>query len=267
MSEERREVKRGNFRIVLSGTLSTIWGLSEEPLRLVLYELAKRKLIDRARDETLSGHDEVELTTASGLDEPPFIPDRISLDFGVPIEIEVVSDGPTHGPLSTIAGEIIELRDNVNALAYERLGCRLLSLPQERHLLDLFLDATTKEEFGYRVSSLAGLATSFNVSDMRRKLDDDAEVKGSIDVAAKFLRLHLPSDDMSQFLDTVSHLNRLRRMFPIHTDTASGVMQAFQYFEIDYPASDFGATWKSLLNHYRDALKGLIESIHSDQAA
>lgn len=148
----------------------------------------------------------------------------------------------------------------MNALFYEHFNFRLLTLPQERYLLDLFLECSTREEFHSRVASLAGLSSSFKMSELRERLEND-EFGGSIDATAEFLRMHFPSDDVNTFLDTISHLNRLRRMFPIHTDTASGVMEAFEFFDIQYPPSDFENAWETLLHRYCEALEELISLI------
>ena len=261
--EKRQLELSGQIRVAISRTLTSIWNMvDDEQLRRVLYDIGRRHVIDRIEDETLTGHDEIELTTQNADEIPPIDPDNVGLDFENSIEIGMPPEPPmTNGALSELAGEIIELRDNINALAGERYGCGMLSSPSERHLLNLFHECGNIESFVFRVASLAALATSFRTSDLRSKIHD-TEVSKPIDVVGEFLRQHTEDDQKDVFMNTVSRLNRLRQMYPIHTDSPA-VIRALRHFGIEYPVVDHNTAWKTLLVRYREALRALLELVRA----
>ncbi|MCH7733339.1 MAG: hypothetical protein IIB44_12670, partial [Candidatus Marinimicrobia bacterium] len=244
-----------------SRTLQAVWDLSDEDLGKVLYEYGKRRIKDKVLEGTITGHEELQFTTANMPSRCPFDPDMIKVLFNVPVEFPVDSESfAVIGKSPGLAGDIIDLRDNINALFHEHFKCQLLLLPQERHLLELFLRCDNREDFGYRVASLGGLAVASNSTDLR-SLVSVKENSQSLDVLGAFLRSKFSNEDTSLIMDSLKRFNHLRRMYPVHTDRATGVLEAFQYFGLTYPIRDYRQAWTKLLEAYKTTLQQVLELI------
>jgi hypothetical protein len=50
-------------------------------------------------------------------------------------------------------------------------------------------------------------------------------------------------------------------MYPVHTDRAKGVLEAYNYFGIEYPTNNFQNTWEILLQNYHKLLSNLLNII------
>ena len=144
-----------------------------------------------------------------------------------------------------LASQIVVLRDNINALYGEKFGGWLLSLPQERSLLELFRTCGSQEEFGYRVPSLCTLAISFDGK--------------SIDDIGAFLRTKYTAQKVNPIMDGLQKFNQLRRMYPVHTDRADGVMAAHKHFDLAYPTEDYQGAWTKLLSGYLQLLRQILD--------
>jgi hypothetical protein len=260
--EEKAATKDGRLVIGISRTLQSIWGLEPALMNKVLLEFAKRHIATKIQDGTLSEHEELQLTTANTPSPCPFDPNRISVEIGRPMEFPMEKKNPVQAanPLA-VAARIVDARDNVNAIFHDKYGEDLLTLHQERALLELFRSCQTQEEFGYRVSALAGLAGAVNAKALAPLLEGKPEKLGQIQTLRKYLARACDDAAAGKVCDPLSHLNRLRQMYPIHTDDAKGIMEAHRFFGLDYPIRDWSDAWGTLLEAYAQALESLLRAI------
>lgn len=252
------QVSAGIVTINITRTLQSLWNLDRDSLGKALGYYAKEHVSAKAEDYSLTEDEELQLSTYNSPNQPPI--DISQLGLIVPAEFEIeIPDLEEEKDMDSIehAGKIIDLRDGINAIYGEAFENRLLSLPQERALFEMSRTCSTREEFTHRVSSLCELAISIDPNAFTKVTD--FMVKGqSIEKLGKFLRAHYPGDLTESVMERISQFNRLRRMYPIHTDRSSGVLAAFEYFGIEYPVQDYQAAWNSLLASYRGMLEMLF---------
>lgn len=224
-------------------------------LEAVLVEYAKQHISDQIRDLSLGKDENLELTTYNAPDECPFQPSL--KDFYIPtsFDVELHTEMPDlEISEHSLASRIIELRDNVNAIFGEKYNGKLLSLTQERALLELSRSCLSQEEFAYRVISLCELAKSFDPSTLPK-----TENSGSIDRFGEFLRIEYPDEDISAIMERLTAFNHLRRLYPVHSDRAGGVVKSHEYFGIGYPVVDFNSAWELLRDAYTVLLEDLLD--------
>jgi len=252
----------GKIVVGISGTLRSMWYLEGMDLEKVLVEFAKQQLHDKLIDGSLGEEEELQLSSFNAPQQCPFnvrgkdyyrnsafevlVPDIVSVDVDI----------------NTIAARIIDLRDNINAIFGEKFNGRLLALPQERSLSELTRNCESEEEFAFRVSSLCELATAIETSHLIIPLDD-GQTKGSIDKFGSFLRHQFPTQNTTDIINILTKFNHFRRMYPIHTDRASGVIEAYRYFGIEYPPKEYQSSWLLLLRHYLHWLEKLLELLRN----
>jgi hypothetical protein len=262
--DEASLTKTGRIVVGISSTLESKWGLDTETLERVLFEYAKRHIKGKVFDNTLSTYEEIQLTSLNAPDECPFDPTLIEMSFGseytFPVSDRSVAE---RAAPPTLAAQIIDLRDNVNALFGDRFKGRLLGLPQERSLLELFHECDSQEEFTYRLVALCGLAISIDTNYIRKQIEASDDQK-SLDVLGEFLRKYFSDKKANQIMGRLQNFNRLRRMYPVHTDRARGVMEAHKFFDLDYPVRDYQAAWIKLLEAYSHTLELLMKLLKSD---
>lgn len=252
----------GKIVIGISGTLRSTWHLDEMDLEKALVEFAKQQLRDKLIDGSLGKDEELQLSSYNAPQQCPFnvsgkdYYQKSSFEVDLP---DIVSNEKNN---KTIAAKIIDLRDNINAIFGEKFKGRLLALPQERSLSELTRNCESEEEFAFRVSSLCALATAIETSRLIIPLDDD-QSKGSIDKFGKFLRHKFPTQNTTDITNILTKFNHFRRMYPIHTDRASGVIEAYCYFGIEYPPKEYQSSWLLLLRHYLHWLEKLLELLRN----
>lgn len=273
--DESHETKTGTVRVGISRTLGSMWGLAGEPLRRVLFEYAKRHVRAKAEEAALGGASEIQLTSATAPPTCPFDPERVRLSLNQPLEFQTPARNPMAAAApSALPSQIIDLRDSINATFGEVFGGRLLSLPQERNVVELFKRCDDHESFAYRVASIGGLAIAIEPAALRKHVAGKGAMKGKpeskatakatpeptkpIDLLGSFLRAHSPADRVDPIMDAIKSFNNLRRMYPIHTDRAEGVLSAHRFFGIDYPVKDHSDAGTRLLEIYRDTLERLL---------
>ncbi len=264
--------------IGISGTLNSMWGFSKNNLCKVLFEYGKRHVETMISEGTLANQTELQLTTYSAPAQCPFDPERIDFSFDSPLEYSYSLENPlSSAEPSSLAFQIVDLRDSINAIFGEQFNGRLLTLPQERHLVELFKSCDGNEEFAYRVASLGGLSTSIDTKMIKAvHKKSKGELKGPneqvsksqgklkpLDFLGEFLRNRYSIEKVNEVMDVFKNFNHLRRMYPIHTDRARGVLSAYRFFEIEYPLSDHNYEWQKLLEKYRDCLKILLGLLKS----
>lgn len=163
-----------------------------------------------------------------------------------------------------MASSIIDARDNINAIFNLRNKDKLIVLVEERDLLQLFRDAQTMEEFFYRLCALANAATHMNTKCLRRLTQiEDTKVK-SIQLLESYLdKIGIAG---SKIIKTLRNINKLRQSYPVHGDRTKGVLEAHEYFTIEYPIADYSVTWKKLLKRYLEALQKLLKELKETTA-
>ena len=159
------------------------------------------------------------------------------------------------------ADRIIYLRDNINALCNAKLGNRLLHLPQERAIMELYKNCSSHEEFTHRVSSLAELASSFNTDRIRTILKETDQNLKSIALLERFLKIHCGLQNSDEIVEPLKNLNRFRQGYPVHTDHAGGLIGAHTFFGLNYPIEDWEGSWQILIEHYMKFLERLLNII------
>jgi len=263
-SQEAADTLEGEVVVGISRTLETLWKLEPTSVNKVLLAYAGQLIRDKLLDGTLSKREDIQLSTYnSAPDHPPFDPDTVQMSFDVayPIQPEVERLVEA-SPQQALASEIIGFRDSINALFGEKFGGRLLGLPQERSLSELSRPCNSLEEFAFRVASLAGLATSIETSYIKARVQP-GEQKKPLDLMGEFLRDQCSPQDVNPIMDSLKNLNRVRRMYPIHTDRANGVISSFVFFGLQYPIRDYQTAWITLLKAYSEALHSLLNLLKS----
>jgi hypothetical protein len=276
--DEAQRTGRGSVSVGISRTLSSMWDLRGEALRRVLYEYAKRHVEAKAEEDALGGSSEIQLTSGTAPESCPFDPARVRLVFNQPLEFQVPRTNPMAGAEpSALPSQIVDLRDSINAIFGELFSGRLLNLPQERQIVELFRRCDDHQSFAYRVASIGGLATAIEPAALRHQLAKGSKAKAAgdskipeahevakpIDLLGSFLRSRYPGTEVDSIMGAIKNLNNLRQMYPIHTDRAGGVLPAHRFFGIAYPVKDHAEAGKKLLQAYRDTLERLLALLKS----
>ncbi len=183
MPEEQNRTSHFYIKVGATRTLVACWGLSDVDLIKVLFEYGKRHVIQKLKDDTLSEEEELLLSTSTAEVPCLFDPSRIPDPAGTHIEVDL-------GGLSfmkdqaflQLASSIIDTRDNINAIFSSINREKLILLNEERDLLQFFRDASTQEDFFYRICALANAATAFNLKILR-------EITGISDTQVKSVTL------------------------------------------------------------------------------
>jgi hypothetical protein len=257
MPEEQN--RTSHFDIKVGGTRSLLacWGLNEADLIKVLFEYGKRHIVQKLKDGTLSDEEELLLSTSTAEVPCPFDPSRIQSPTGTTIEVDMGGASfMKDQAFLQLASSIIDTRDNINAIFSSIHKEKLITLNEERDLLQFFRDASTQEEFFYRICALANAATSFNLKILRKLTGiSDTQMK-SISLIETYLgKINSSSPAI---IKTLRSINRIRQGYPVHGDQADGVLEAHRFFDLIYPIVDFSNSWKTLLIHYLNALKNLF---------
>lgn len=219
----------GNITIDVSRTLQKHWSLDKTNLENYLIGFAKEYASGKVESSTDLGDEHIQLTSYNAPEVPQVDPQTLMFTF--PLEFQVkVPEPDIDVSVSQLdqASDIIDARDNINAVFGELYGDRLLTITQERALFELSRSCKTREEFAFRASSLAGLAVAINTSAIEHLINAPPN-SGSIDKLGLFLRTKYPESDSTSIMETISKLNKVRRMYPVHTDRSRGVIAALSY--------------------------------------
>ncbi|MGD8780779.1 MAG: hypothetical protein PVH88_17675 [Ignavibacteria bacterium] len=264
--EHKTKTKSVRVKVGISRTLETMWIRKGEAsynnvnIPKVLYEYAFRHLTQKLEEGTLLEKEEVWLTTTTAPREYPFDSSLIHMDLNSHQEIEIGDKiFMQNQEILKTATKIIELRDTINNIFKERHTGKLFIINNERDLLNLFLDAQSIEDFVYRISALQNSITNLNITLLRTETNiSDTQIK-SIQLLESYLSQYPNYDDVP--IKVFKHINRLRQSYPIHSDTASGVKEAHQYFNLEYPITEYSKSWNVVLLFYSDALNRIYETI------
>lgn len=256
--EEESNTNYAKVVVGISRTLAEFWNVDVEDLRKVLFEYVKRHLKEKVEEKSLGGNSEIQLTTYNAPQKCPFNPSRIDINFKKPMRVDMPAQNPIAvSEPTTIPSQIIYLRDSINAIFGEKFNGRILSLPQERHLVELFKECKDLETFAYRIASICGLATAINSSDLNKYVSKIEERK-PLNILGAFLRDRYSEDQVNPIMDALKNFNNLRQMYPVHTDRAKGVLKAHRFFNLDYPVRDYASAGRKLLEAYRDILERFL---------
>jgi hypothetical protein len=255
--DENGIIENKTIIVSISFILSAGWGYQIKDLEKILLHIAKDKLIEKIKEGTLTDFEEVMLLTNNAPSTSPYDPQKIvdisDAEFEVELEEQPLSERVAENKL---AASIIEMRDIINAVFYEKHKQKLLLLNEERNLLDFFKPAYTEEEFSHRIASLGEISRNLNLDILRKvTAETDTSLK-SIQLLDKLLT-HLGISDKN-IPNTLKYLGRIRQGYPIHTDIA-GVIEGLRHFEITYPIQNYEAAWQILLENYLTSLKELYK--------
>lgn len=258
--EENSKTSRFSIKVGASGTLKAGWNLNDTTLIKVLFEYGKRHIIQKLKDGALSESEELLLTSHNAEIPCIFDPRRISEPNGAKEEIDFKDAQIMQNPnFLQLASSIIDIRDNINAVFFNVHKEKLILVREERDLLQFFRDATTTEEFFFRLCALANASTALNVPTLRNiTCISDKQIK-SISLLEKYLEnIGVSSSEIIKILRSI---NRMRQGYPVHGDQVEGMLEAHEYFNFKYPVTDFSNTWRTLLSNYLNALQILFEGI------
>jgi hypothetical protein len=258
--EEDSKISYHKISVVATRTLVACWDLNDDQRLRVMYEYAKRHVVEKIREGTLRESEEIDLHTKNVELPCPFDPGRIENPNSAIVSVGIDEKKfMEDSSLLALASSIIDARDNINAIFNHLNKEKLIVVVEERDLLQFFRDVQTKEEFSYRLCALANAATNMNIQCLRQLTEtEDKQVK-SIQLLETYLgRLGIQN---KEFLKTFRKINKLRQSYPVHGDRTKGVIEAHKYFEIEYPITDFSASWKTLLEKYLEALQLLLQEL------
>jgi hypothetical protein len=248
--------------VTVSGTLQAIWQQSDTQVAATSASVAAHIITNAASSGELGDLKEVHLTTYTAPREPPPAL-RVGPDTLIPIPEAPTVEQPAGG-ISFLSDDISAERDHVNALSQDLYGDRLLELPQERALLDVYKPTRTPEEFRSRVASIATICT-LNMGLLQRKLGTDARADaGSFMLLDVFLQKIATIEQATSVCGPLKNINHLRKGFPTHGDNAKQFLRAHHFFKLTYPIEDYAAAWDTLLGAYLTAMKSL-RNILSDE--
>jgi hypothetical protein len=258
------KVEDYKIQVSISGALSANWGFaiwSSNPekeyigIRKILLYLAKEKIIEKLKEDTLTNKEELVLLSSNASVNRPFDPDKISDLIGQEIVIDIPEKAlDAKIKENKLAASIIETRDRINAYFHSVHGEKLLLLTEERNLLDFFKNANSEEEFSHRIASLGHIARYLNIHILRKLTSESDTQIGSIILLNKYLES--TGKNKKEICETLKYIGKMRQGYPIHTDL-SDVIAGYKYFGLKYPIDDYEQTWIKLLGNYQSALKSL----------
>jgi len=258
--EELSQSTKHELKVGVSGSLAACWNLPRHLLERVLFEYGNRYLRQKLRDGALSDTEELFLHTGNSENTCPYDPHRIGVVQGARIEIEDAKEKLMENlSFLQLASRIIDTRDNINALFHEKHGEKLIVAREERDLLQFFRDATTIEEFFFRICALANAATGLNITILRNITGtSDTKIK-SVGLLERYISNN--NYDNSVTPNTLRAINKLRQAYPVHGDRTDGVMKAHKYFGLAYPIADYSSAWSTVLTAYLDALERFLDNL------
>lgn len=266
LSFEVGQMKSGSFRpeakqtttITTSGTLQSVWGLTDAQVAETSATAATSILLSTASEGTLDKLQPIQLNTYTAPEHPPTQPQVLpGVVFSIP---EPEKPRPRRPSFSFLSDDIAEIRDQINAISGDLLGDRLLELPQERAILDVYKPAETPEEFRSRVQSLAGICTAMNKTIMGNYLKKESTRDiGSILLLEELLCTFASPDKVTEICNVLKNVNELRKGYPAHGDNTEKFLSAHDFFGISYPITNHESSWERILGAYFRAMKLLTQ--------
>jgi hypothetical protein len=261
--------------VKVSGTLQAVWGIPDSRLASATGSVAAMTVAQRVSQGDADPFSPLSLTTFSAPQRPPEY-QAVAPGSMIPIpeSDQKITQKATSMQFTPLSDDISTIRDNINTLTKDLLGERLLELPQERALIDMYKEAQSTEQFNNRVQSLAGLVVSINKDALLRSFTaaEAAAIatKHGVADANRIAPLVLMEELLTGFSNAeqakritvvFKRLNDLRQSFPAHGDNVDSVLRAYDFFRLQYPIEDFNAAWDAILGRYFDAMKDLLRVI------
>jgi hypothetical protein len=252
-----------HLEVQASGTLQAIWGKSDPEMAVYSATAAALYILDLARKNGLDTPAEpLHLNTYTAPKVPPESP---RVEPGVLIPLEEVGSAQQPPAVSFLSDDVSELRDQINALAKDLWGERLLLLSQERPLLDMYKSARNADEFRLRVQSLGIIAKDLNRDLLRRVAGTEPAVQiGDFVLLETVLTPLASGSTAAKVCGPLKQLNNLRQGYPTHGDNAKKFLEAHRYFGLDYPVTDFSEGWEAVLASYFNAIRELRDVLSAE---
>jgi hypothetical protein len=138
-----------------SGTLQAAWSKSDQQMAAYSGTSASSYVIGLASESRLHELQPLYLNTYTAPKVPPESP---IVEPGTVLPVRAAATASPPSGLSFLSDDISELRDQINALAKNLWGGRLLLLSQERPLFDMYKPAQSADDLRARVQSLGIIA-------------------------------------------------------------------------------------------------------------
>lgn len=249
--------------ITSSGTLQAVWGQDDSQLAESSASAAASIVMGLITEGRADEIGNIDLNTYTAPDKPPSKPKAIAGTI-----IPIPGTPPTEkreSPFSFLSDDISEVRDQINAISKGLLGERLLELPQERAILDVYKPAHTVEEFRARVQSLAGVCVALNKKAIGKGTgNSNTKETGSIVLLSGLLERYSNDDEAKKICDVLKNINELRKGYPAHGDNTPKFLMAHTFFKIKYPIVNYQLAWESVLGAYFQAMKQLLKVLSSE---
>lgn len=257
--ESFRIAKNFTIDVGISGTLQSVWGMSQTETPAFAGALALKQI--RASGGIPQLH-KIDYTTDNAPVHPPekmnigAVNQYISLSEPELIEYE---EDTFH--VSLAAKNIAELRDQINTLFKAIKGEKLLKIESERSLIDIYYPAKTLDAFTSRVNALASLVVNINIDWLKKEMGPDKyKSGGSIYLLENYLSFcKIDKSKIELIVKPLYNINNIRQGYPTHHDTADKVIEACDYFSFKYPILNYGAAWDVIIGKYISSLKKLLE--------
>jgi hypothetical protein len=252
--------------ITTSRTLQAVWNQSDSQVADSSASAAVEIITNVASSGSLDGLKPIALNTYNAPRLAPTLPKIVP---GTIVSVPQVPTTQSAGTrFSILSEDIAELRDQINALSNDLLGGRLLELPQERAILDVYKSAASAEEFRSRIQSLATICVSINKTILGKFLSEpETNNVGSITLLRTYLSRVSSQERSDSICDVLKHINNIRNGYPAHGDNTAKYLPAHDFFGLRYPITEFAVAWDSVLGGYFDALKKLQVLLSDTRAA
>ncbi|MCD8742231.1 hypothetical protein LT679_16590 [Mucilaginibacter roseus] len=264
--DESDNVKYYKIMVIISDVLCINWGYpfwSQNPDRdypnliKILLQYAKDRIIEKLKEGTLEEFEELLMLSTGYPHSPPYNPENLVTTEQAEYEIEIGQKSISQEiKENKLAASIIETRDVVNAVFYNKHKAKLLMLNEERNLLDFFKPANTEEEFSHRIASFGEVSRNLNIDILRKITGVTDSQQKSIQLLNLFFEQN--SINGNKIVETLKQIGRIRQGYPVHTDI-TGVIAGLAYFKINYPIQSYEDAWLILLNEYLVTLKLLYK--------
>lgn len=256
---------KNKIKVGISGVLQAVWNhqlkgqfFEEKNFVNILFQYGKDKVIEKLKEGTLNKIEEVELLSTT---HPKCLYDDLDSliePTDTILEVDIGQKKLTQQiEENKLAALIIEVRDVINAKFYEIYKERLLTINEERNLLDFFKSANTEEEFSHRISSLGNISKNINSKILKKIINEYEPEDKSLHLLDKFFKEN--NIDSMDIIKIIRNIGIIRNGYPNHTDSVG--IKAYDYFSENYPIVNYNASWKNLLQHYYKALKQLEKII------
>lgn len=215
--------------------------------------LATPYVLELAREDQLAELSPFKLNTYSA---PKFPPEEPRIEAGTVQAVVTATVGPSVSSLTFLSEDISEVRDQINALAKNLWGDRILLLSQERPLLDMYKNAKSAEDFRARIQSLGIIVKDLNRPPLAKAAGvADPKDVGDFILLEGALKSIAAESEVGAICATFKQINFLRQGYPTHGDNADKFLQAHRHFRLPYPIADFSAAWEAILGNYFSAMK------------